>query len=93
MENQEEEDADDLMEEIDLREAEDRTDLAEPHDDAETDYHCYCAVYNHPDHYHHHRYHHVYLNGPNSGTGTLREWEAGIPTLMRGSFVDVLDRP
>ena len=35
MENQEEEDADDLMEEIDLSEAEDRTDLADPHEDAE----------------------------------------------------------
>ena len=35
MENQEEEDADDLMEEIDLNEAEDRTDLADPHEDAE----------------------------------------------------------
>jgi len=35
MENQEDEEADDLMEEIDLSEAEDRTDLAEPHEDAE----------------------------------------------------------
>ena len=35
MENQEEEDADDLMEEIDLSEAEERTDLADPHEDAE----------------------------------------------------------
>ena len=35
MENQEEEEADDLMEEIDLSEAEDRTDLADPHEDAE----------------------------------------------------------
>ena len=35
MENQEEEDADDLMEEIDLSEAEDRTDRADPHEDAE----------------------------------------------------------
>ena len=34
MENQEEEEADDLMEEIDLSEAEDRTDLADPHEDA-----------------------------------------------------------
>ena len=34
MENQEEEEADDLMEEMDLSEAEDRTDRAEPHEDA-----------------------------------------------------------
>ena len=35
MENQEEEEADDLIEEIDLSDAEDRTDLAEPHEEAE----------------------------------------------------------
>ena len=35
MENQDEEEVDDFMEEIDLKEAEDRTDLAEPQDEAE----------------------------------------------------------
>ena len=35
MENQDEEEVDDFMEEIDLKEAEDRTDLAEPQEEAE----------------------------------------------------------
>ena len=35
MENQDEEEVDDFMEEIDLKEAEDRTDLADPQEEAE----------------------------------------------------------
>ena len=34
-----------------------------------------------------------HLNVQNSVTGTLRVWEAGSLTLMRESFVDVLDLP
>ena len=35
MENQDEEEVDDFMEEIDLKDAEDRTDLADPQEEAE----------------------------------------------------------